>query len=444
VTGALPAWLVGKLVRTAPALFEVGAWRAEHWFDGLGMLFSFTLSPGGAVHYRQRQLDCAAARNPAGTAAFGTAMQRSALRRLVTPIPVPTDNTNVNVLQLGDELVAVTETAVQWVIDPDTLAATRQVAWTDALGPLNLIAHPHLDFARGQVLEVATVLGARPALAVLEHSPSGRARREVGRWNFKRVPYAHGFGLTPRSVVLIGQPLTVNPLRMLWSNKGYIEHFTWKESDGTRLGVMDRSTGKVREHTAPAMFVFHTVNAFEEGEDTVLDVIAYADSSIIERLSTQALARGTPELRTRLLRLRLRKGVEAATVAPLTDTRFEFPAIHYRPHNGAAYRYTWGLSLWPEAGESRSQVVKVDVTSGATLAYEDSGWLFGEPVFVPEPQARGEDDGVLLTVGTHRDGERSCLQVLRAGDLAPLARAEVDLPIPLGFHGSFLRATRSA
>lgn len=37
--GKVPDWLRGEVVRTCPAVFETKNWRAEHWFDGLGMIY---------------------------------------------------------------------------------------------------------------------------------------------------------------------------------------------------------------------------------------------------------------------------------------------------------------------------------------------------------------------------------------------------------------------
>ncbi|MBC7978548.1 MAG: carotenoid oxygenase family protein [Myxococcales bacterium] len=38
IEGTFPAWLRGRLVRTAPAVFEQDGWAAAHWFDALGQL----------------------------------------------------------------------------------------------------------------------------------------------------------------------------------------------------------------------------------------------------------------------------------------------------------------------------------------------------------------------------------------------------------------------
>ena len=44
VTGRLPAWLRGSLVRVAPAQWDVGERTLNHWFDGFAMLHRFQLS----------------------------------------------------------------------------------------------------------------------------------------------------------------------------------------------------------------------------------------------------------------------------------------------------------------------------------------------------------------------------------------------------------------
>src|ERR687896_395614 len=56
VTGALPPWLTGALVRVTPALLEIGGKRVAHWFDGVAMLNRFGFADGG-VSYASRFLE---------------------------------------------------------------------------------------------------------------------------------------------------------------------------------------------------------------------------------------------------------------------------------------------------------------------------------------------------------------------------------------------------
>jgi len=442
--GTLPDWLRGTVVRTCPAIFATDGWRAEHWFDGLGMIYAFRIGQS-AIDFRSRLLDSEVARESrAGKAlhgSFGTPTRLSFLRRIATPIPRVSDNTNVNITRIGEELVAMTEGDRQNVIDPDTLASIRPVGYSnDTLAGAIMSAHPHYDFERAQVLNVATKFGAGGTISIYEHSPTARKREVVGSWKTNRVPYVHTFGLTPKSAILVAHPFTVNPLKMLWSSKGYIDHFEWQPQAGTRLIVLDRSTGAIREHVTDPFFVFHTVNAFERGDETILDLLTYPDEDIMASLRVDRMTVARPDLRPSLTRIVMRPGTERADLEKLSDRGFEFPSTHYKLVNGRPYRFAYGASDGPDThGTYPSAIVKVDVETGKSKSFSNGTHIFGEPLFVSRPHCNAEDDGVLLTVGSAQNTESSMLAVIDATTMDLLASAEVAGSIPLGFHGSFLR-----
>jgi carotenoid cleavage dioxygenase-like enzyme len=70
--------------------------------------------------------------------------------------------------------------------------------------------------------------------------------------------------------------------------------------------------------------------------------------------------------------------------------------------------------------------------------------LPGEPIMVPRPDARDEDDGYLLTIVYHRQlsgqRHRSALHILDARDLSTVCVASLPHHVPPGFHGSFVPA----
>ncbi len=443
IRGQIPEWLRGDLVRTAPAVFADGAWEAHHWFDALGVLYAFRVGDEG-VTWRQKLMASDVARaareGRAPRATFGSPILRSFWKRLLAPVPEVTDNTNVNVVRLGDERVALTESPHQWVFDPETLAFSKKVAYRDAHGELSMIAHPHFDFETDRVVSLATKIGLRSELVLYEHAPSSRERTVFGRIGVRRVPYVHAFGLTPRHAIVIGHPFDVNPLRLLWSNRGYIDHFEWRPEAGTTLWVVDRATGVVREHAAPPGFVFHVVNAFEENGETSIDVALYPDAGIVAALSSDAIAAaGYPGTPTRIVRWTVKEGVRDARVETLLDDGFEFPSIHYRQKNGRRHDVSWGARIAPASPNAPpARIVRLDPHGERT--FDEEGFVFGEPVFVARPGGDAEDDGVLVAVGSHRVSERSAMVVLDATTLDVRAWAEVPLPIPLGFHGSFFRA----
>lgn len=229
IEGQIPDWLRGEVVRTCPAVFETNNWRAQHWFDGLGMIYAFRIG-ASTIDFQSRLLDSETARDAwhgkSNLGTYGTPTARPLFQRIFEPIPRTSDNTNVNIVRLGSELVAMTEGDRQHVIDDGTLASVRPVSYAkDSLGGAIMTAHPHFDFARGKVVNVATSFSTAGVMSIYEHAPTSRQREVVGSWRSNRVPYVHTFGLTPKYAILVAHPFTVTPLKMLWSSKGYIDHF---------------------------------------------------------------------------------------------------------------------------------------------------------------------------------------------------------------------------
>lgn len=443
VDGAIPPWLRGDVVRTCPAVFETPGWRAQHWFDGLGAIYAFRIGDAG-VTFQSRLLESEAARDAwqgkARLGSFGTPTVRPLWQRIAEPVPRMTDNDNVNIVRMGPDLVALTEGSRQTVIDAATLAAAGPERYaSDGLNGAIMTAHPQFDVARAQVVNVATAFGMNGIVFVYEHGPDARRREVIGSWRTPRIPYIHTFGLTPRHAILVAHPFAVKTVRMLWSSKGYIDHFDWHPEEGTRLIVIDRTNGAVREHVTDPFFVFHTVNAYERGDETVLDLLAYPDAGIVTALRVERMVEQLPDLRPALVRIVMRAGVARATMETVADAGFEFPSIHYRQVSGRPYRFVYGAADGPHADNAYpSAIVKTDLATGKAATFRVDGYVFGEPLFAARPGAEDEDDGVLLAVGSAWEGEKSCLAVVDARTMTLLASASVPRAIPLGFHGSFL------
>ena len=79
----------------------------------------------------------------------------------------------------------------------------------------------------------------------------------------------HAFGMSERYLILAEYPLRVNPLKLAFSGKPFIENYTWRGGEPTRFRVFDRGTGELRgTYDTDAFFCFHHVNAFERGGDS--------------------------------------------------------------------------------------------------------------------------------------------------------------------------------
>jgi beta,beta-carotene 9',10'-dioxygenase len=252
--------------------------------------------------------------------------------------------------------------------------------------------------------------------------------------------YMHSFAMTSRYAVLFDQPLVVNPLRLAFGNRPFIENYEWKPDRGSRFLIIDREAGKLRATVeAEAFFTFHQVNAFEEDGELVVDLVGFDDSSIIDSLYLDNLRgprRAPPPSSLRRYRLPL-DGGDARREILYDDHPVELPRIAYRSRNGRPYRFVYSAA---QRGESfLDSLVKIDVRDGSARHWQEDGCYAGEPVFVAAPSPEGEDDGVVLSVVLDTRAERSFLLVLDARSFDELARAEAPQRVPFGFHGDFAR-----
>ncbi len=443
VEGTLPEWLKGQLVRLCPAVFDHGAFRAGHWFDGLALAYAFEF--GAKPSYRQHLLESAvlsaSEQGRTDIGSFDTRTNRSLLSRLFKPVGEITDNANVNVIPWQGDWLAMTESPHQHLLDGETLHTRGEYAYDDELSRnLIMTAHPHFDRERNALVNLGSEYGPRSALVVYRQSWASHAREEEGRLQLKEMPYVHSFGFTQNHVVIIDHPFRVNPLRMLFSNRGFIEHFRYQPKQGMRLWKFDRSARTFAAYETDARFCFHTVNTFEDKGGVVMDFLCYDDPSIVSRLRRAQLALETPDLMPRLLRARLVPGKKHVTLEELSTEGFDFPQVNYRMVNGKAYEHVWGTAFkrgmrGPASGDT--EVVHVELARDRVTRFSDADYVLSEPVMVARPGATSEADGVLLSLGSHRTKDQATLFVLDAATLEPLARCQVDTAIPLGFHGNF-------
>lgn len=440
VSGELPAWLAGSLLRTGPAKFEAGERRMRHWFDGLAMLHNFSFADG-SVSYANRYLQTksyrAAAAGQIEYSEFATDPCRSLFKRAMTIFdPKLTDNCNVNLVKLGERYVAMTETPIPVQFDPETLA-TAGVAWA-VPGELTT-AHPHLDRTTGGMLNYAAKLGPRNQYRFFGLAPDGSDPEVLASMPTREPAYMHSFGLTERWFVLAEFPFVVNPLRLALSGKPYIENYRWKPDLGTRFTLIDRTTGETKgPFTTDACFGFHHVNAYEDGDDVICDICTFADAGIVEDLYLDHLLAGKPIAKPELTRFTISTAAGTVSGERLVEEAIDLPRINYMRCSERPHRYVWGAGTDPaREGGFFDRIVAVDVEERSTGIWSEPGCFPGEPVFISEPGAEAENEGVLLSVVLDATDETSFLIVLDAATLAERARARVPHHIPFGFHGQF-------
>jgi carotenoid cleavage dioxygenase-like enzyme len=445
VEGEVPAWLAGSLLRTGPAKWDLGQQRVAHWFDGLAMLHRFSFA-GGDVGYgnrflRGRSFRAAEETGRVGYLEFATDPCRSLFRRLATLFVAPeiTDNGAVNITRLGEQYMAMTESPMPVVFDPGTLESLGVQAPRPGTLPT---AHPHREPASGDLIGYTTKMGARSKYQLFTQAP-GRKPRILASIPAFEPAYLHSFAITERYAIILAGPFVVRPLELALSGRPLIENFRWKPDRATKIYVLDRHSGdRVATLDTDPVFCFHHINAFEHGQEIVMDLIGYDDPSVIDDLYLDAIQSGSNVGRPpipRRLKIGL-AGTPSVSMEQLADIPFEMPRINYTSHNTKPYRYTYGAGRLrgEDAQDSTaSSLVKLDVHTGESRLWADQDAYPGEPVFVADPARSGEDAGVLLSVVLDAASETSYLLVLDAQTLQERARALVPHHIPFGIHGEF-------
>jgi carotenoid cleavage dioxygenase-like enzyme len=442
VKGQLPAWLSGSLVRVTPAKFDIAGDRPiRHWFDGLAMLHRFAFDGSGRVSYANRFLHTESHKRAEEGNGIGQGFATDPCRQIFKRVqslfsPDFSDNANVNLMRLGERYVAMTETPIPVEFDEETLATLGHAP--KAPGQITT-AHPHHDANRGEAVNYAVNIGPRTEYRVYVTGADGK-NRTVAKVPTKAPAYMHSFGMTERFVILAEFPLLLNPFQIATGKRSFIESYHWRPERGTRFLVIDRHTGSVHATaTADPFFAFHHVNAYEEGDDIVVDLVAYDDASVIDHLYIDRLRDGTRAVASQLRRYRITACSDRAEAEVLLDRTTELPRIDYARVNARRHRVVYAAGVRPEEGDWTNELVKLDVDSRALSTWHEDGCYPGEPVFVGRPGRDREDDGAILSIVFDSSTGRSFLLVLDAESFTEEARAEVPHHVPHSFHGQFMR-----
>ncbi|KAK6440866.1 hypothetical protein LTR95_002908 [Oleoguttula sp. CCFEE 5521] len=376
--------------------------------------------------------------------------------------------------RVGRRLITITtDTVTAKHVDADTLeplSITSQAAINPSLIGQMSAAHASHDRMTGEIFNFNLTLGPTPCYKVFRASPDGETEvlAEI-KGGDVRGAYLHSLLLTENFVVLCVWPayFTRMGLGMLWE-RNVIDALKFEPTSPTHWYVVDRKHGRgvVKEFTSPSFFCFHTVNAWEERGvsndvvDIVCELVELPDTKILELLryeyivsseAVQSRPLGGTEDKSiptsHLVRYRLEQIAvrEKSTDRPASAKRTmavisgDLPRInpHYalKPHRYVYTALSRGKSSFLDG------IGKTDMQNGTTTIWEEARHTPGEPIFVARPGAVNEDDGVILVVVFDGDASKSYLLCLDAQNLTEVARATVDGPVGLGFHGLHLPAT---
>lgn len=446
VSGSIPTWLTGTLVRTGPAKFEVGQQKYNHWFDGLGMLHRFSLEEGrvsyGNKFIQSRAYLHAMENDQISFREFATDPDPKLFHHVSQGYePHGTDNAIVNVVRIKDKILATTQMPLPIEIDARTLRTKGTFDFEDDLPDGFTTPHPHVD---GDYLYNFTI-SLDPPVSHNLYRFDGTTRELMTTIPSEAPSFVNSFAITDSYVVLVEQPYRLDYMSLIAGGKAFANCFDWHPEQPCTFWVIAKSDGEVlRQFETDAFFFLHHINAYQDDDGLVLDMVTYRDPKIIDALYLDNLLAGgsIPVPQPRRFHLSWAEGT--VTSKPLRDAFVELPRVNYELVNGRPYRYFYGFGGYGSllGGEEltfdfANSLVKVDTSGGPTETWQEAGCFPGEPVFVPRPGSQEEDDGALLSVVLDSQSERSFLLVLDARSMAELGRADLPHHVPFSLGGNF-------
>ena len=443
VEGEIPADLDGVYLRNTenplhPAL------KFYHPFDGDGMIHVVGFRDGKAF-YRNRfiRTDGFAAENEAGGALWpGLAEPVEVARREygwgARTLMKDASSTDV-IVHRGTALTSFYQCGDLYRVDPLTGETMGKEDWNGRFpSAWGVSAHPKVDDRTGELL-FFTYSKQEP------HLRYGVVNADNDVLHLTDVPLPgprlpHDMAFTRNYVILNDFPLFWDPELL----KSGIHLPGFHRDMPSRFAVVPRYGGAdIRWFEADPTFVLHFTNAYEDGDEVVLDGFFEGDPNPSDDASGDKWQRAfrflaLDRLQTRLHRWRFNLVTGQTREEELSGRTTEFGMIN-AGYAGEDYRYTYAATGKP-GWFLFDGLVKHDVKTGAEehFAFEDG--VFGsETALAPRPGGTAEDDGYLITITTDVNTDASyCLvfDAARVGD-GPVCKLALPERVSSGTHSTW-------
>jgi carotenoid cleavage dioxygenase len=457
VTGHIPEHLDGRYLRNGPNPISEVDPVAYHWFLGDGMVHGVRLRDGRAQWYRNRWV-----RSPSVASVLGEPARGGA-----TSAPIAAFGANTNVLTHGGRTLALVEGGAanyELTEELDTVGACD----FDGTLPGGYTAHPKRDPLTGELHAVSYFFGWGNRVQYSVIGIDGRARRTVDI-KVTGSPMMHDFSITEKYVVFYDLPVVFDPAQsvadipmpgalrtpaklVLSALVGRVRvpdpvnamlgksvpsngrmPYKWDPRYPARVGVMPREGGAhdVRWFDVEPCYVFHPLNAYDEGDTVVLDIVRHPKMFATDFNGPNE---GAPTLDRWTVDLADGKVRESR----LDDHPQEFPRVDERLV-GRRHRYGYAMQTMAGTGSTAGDaLLKHDLVAGGTTAINlGAGRKGSEFVFVPNAPDAAEDDGVLMGFVYDTDTDRSDLTIIDARSLETVGAVHLPARVPNGFHGNW-------
>ncbi|HET9876350.1 MAG TPA: carotenoid oxygenase family protein [Mycobacterium sp.] len=444
VEGEIPRDLDGIYLRNTenplhPAL------KTYHPFDGDGMLHVIGFRDGKAF-YRNRfiRTDGFLAENEVGGPLWpGLAEPVQLAKRTegwgARGLMKDASSTDV-IVHRGIALTSFYQCGDLYRLDPYSAAALGKESWNGRFPfEWGVSAHPKVDNKTGELLFFSYSKQA----PYLRYGVVDEHKDLVHHVDVPlpgpRLP--HDMAFTENYAILNDFPLFWDP--QLLEHDVHLPRF-YRDMP-SRFAVIPRrgEARDIRWFEADPTFVLHFVNAYEHGDEIVLDGFFEGDPEPIDigtETKSQRLFRflALDRLQSRLHRWRLNLVTGTVKEEQLSEDITEFGMIN-ADYAARTYRYAYAATGKP-GWFLFDGLVKHDVLTGRQERYSFGDGVYGsETAMAPRPGASGEDDGYLVTLTTDMNADTSYCLVFDAARPAdgPVCKLQLPERISSGTHSTW-------
>jgi len=273
VHGRAPRGLAGQHYRNGPGWFRYANSATGHWFDGDGFVQRFAIEDGRARHSGRfvdtpkRRLEMQ--RQEMVMPGFGTRGAPDTHMRG----PDDVNAANTSVIIAGDELWALWEAGSPTRLDPRSLETLGVRPFRADLAGMPFLAHPKVE-PNGRIWNLG-VYGDR---AIVWRLTSTGALDDAQLIQLPTRSYVHDWAVTERHLVIPLQP---------WLHERntapIVDGYVWREDQPFRVLVLEKNDYSNRRiYELPAMFFFHTGDAWEDADGAIrFDLCASPDARFV-------------------------------------------------------------------------------------------------------------------------------------------------------------------
>ena len=454
IKGEIPHSLKGTFYRNGPGQIERGGEWVHHPFDGDGMIAAMFFQ-NGTIKFSNRFIRTKPWREEEKAqkflyrGVFGTQKPGGALSNA---FDLRLKNiANTNIIKLGDNLLALWEAAGPHSLDPKTLE-THGISNLDGVLQKEeaFSAHPRFDpghHDRPRMVTFGVNTGPKSTIRLMEFETIGS---EAGtlltdrKDTFKGFAFLHDFAITPNWAIFLQNAINFNPIPFVLGQKGAAQCLSSQKGKVGKFWLIPRDSGSFAGGDpiildAPDGFVFHHLNASEEGQNIILESIFYKDFPSIgpkedfRKINFDLVPEGI------LKRCQINIQEKNCKVEVLSEQCCEFAMVNPR-YEGLPAKFGWMATAEKKKGNGPLQSIKkINLLNGKEIYWSAAPRGFvNEPLMIPEANSNIEDDGWIIFLVWNGKRIGTDLVILKAKDLSEQAVVELPIPITYGLHGHWV------